>query len=121
MAEKMRLHILAKELNVPSKTIIEKCKAEGIDTVKNHMSRLSTGLSATIREWFGEAEPPSVRADPAPPVETKTLSVVFDADVDSEEIVGLASALAGLYTGLTDGDELIIRSGKLPMSVGELV
>ena len=47
MAEKMRVHILAKELNVPSKTIIEKCNAEGIDTVKNHMSTLSAGMHAT--------------------------------------------------------------------------
>ena len=50
----MRVHILAKELNVPSKTIIEKCKAEGIDTVKNHMSTLSAGLHATIKEWFSD-------------------------------------------------------------------
>jgi translation initiation factor IF-2 len=50
----MRVHILAKELNVPSKVIVEKCKAEGIDTVKNHMSTLSAGLHATIREWFSE-------------------------------------------------------------------
>ena len=54
MTDKMRVHILAKELNVPSKTIIEKCRAEGIDTVKNHMSTLSAGLHATIREWFSE-------------------------------------------------------------------
>ena len=54
MTDKMRVHILAKELNVPSKTIIEKCKAEGITTVKNHMSTLGPGLHATIREWFSE-------------------------------------------------------------------
>ena len=54
LAEKMRVHILAKELNVPSKSIIEKCKAEGIDSIKNHMSTLSAGLHATVREWFSE-------------------------------------------------------------------
>ena len=54
MADKMRVHILAKELNVPSKVIVEKCKAEGIDSVKNHMSTLSAGLHATILEWFSE-------------------------------------------------------------------
>ncbi len=54
MAEKMRVHILAKELNVPSKVIIEKCKAEGVTSVKNHMSTLSAGLHATICEWFSE-------------------------------------------------------------------
>ena len=56
MAEKMRVHILAKELNVSSKAIIDKCKAEGIDSVKNHMSTLSAGLHATIREWFSEGQ-----------------------------------------------------------------
>lgn len=54
MAEKMRVHVLAKELNVPSKTIIDKCKAEGVDVVKNHMSTLSAGLHATILEWFSD-------------------------------------------------------------------
>ncbi len=54
MSDKMRVHILAKELNVSSKAIIDKCKAEGIDTVKNHMSTLSAGLHATIIEWFSE-------------------------------------------------------------------
>jgi translation initiation factor IF-2 len=56
LAEKMRVHILAKELNVSSKAIIDKCKAEGIDSVKNHMSTLSAGLHATIREWFSEGQ-----------------------------------------------------------------
>ena len=54
LGEKMRVHILAKDLNVPSKMIIEKCKAEGIPSVKNHMSTLSAGLHATICEWFSE-------------------------------------------------------------------
>ena len=54
MSEKMRVHILARELSVPSKTIVEKCRAEGIDVVKNHMTTLSAGLEATIREWFSE-------------------------------------------------------------------
>jgi translation initiation factor IF-2 len=54
LADTKRVHTLAKELNVPSKAIIDKCQAEGIDTVKNHMSTLSAGLAATIREWFSE-------------------------------------------------------------------
>jgi len=47
----IRVHTLAKELSVKSKAIVEKCQAEGLD-VKNHMSVLSAGLEATIREWF---------------------------------------------------------------------
>lgn len=54
MAEnKVRIHTLAKELQVPSKVIIDKCQAEGIE-VKNHMHVVSAGLEATIREWFSE-------------------------------------------------------------------
>ncbi len=48
-----RVHLLAKELGVGSKAIIDKCQAEGLD-VKNHMSTISAGLAATIREWFSE-------------------------------------------------------------------
>ncbi len=55
MADKMRVHILAKQLGVQSKEIIAKCKAEGLN-VTNHMSTLSAGLEATIREWFSEGQ-----------------------------------------------------------------
>jgi len=47
----MRVHLLAKDLGVSSKAIIDKCAAEGI-AIKNHMHVLSAGLEATIREWF---------------------------------------------------------------------
>ncbi|HKQ46866.1 MAG TPA: translation initiation factor IF-2 [Phycisphaerae bacterium] len=54
MAEKkVRVHNLAKELDVSSQDIIEKCRAEGIE-IKNHMHVVSAGLEATIREWFSE-------------------------------------------------------------------
>ena len=71
MAEKMRVHILAKELNVSSKTIIEKCRAEGIDSVKNHMSTLTAGLQATIQEWFSEGGPEKTALETAKPVDLK--------------------------------------------------
>ena len=50
-----RVYILAKELSVKSSAIVKKCQAEGLD-VKNHMSAISAGLAATIREWFSEGE-----------------------------------------------------------------
>jgi len=53
LADKMRVHILAKELNVTSKAILDKCAAEGL-SVKNHMSTLTAGQTATLREWFSE-------------------------------------------------------------------
>jgi len=50
-----RVYILAKELSVKSSAIVKKCQDEGLD-VKNHMSAISAGLAATIREWFSEGE-----------------------------------------------------------------
>ena len=46
-----RVHLLATELGVKSKAIIDKCKAEGLDNITNHMSTISAGRAATIREW----------------------------------------------------------------------
>jgi translation initiation factor IF-2 len=46
---------LAKELGVKSSAIVKKCQDEDLD-VKNHMSTISAGLAATIREWFSEGE-----------------------------------------------------------------
>ncbi len=50
-----RVYILAKELGIKSTAIVKKCQDEGLD-VKNHMSVLSAGLAATIREWFSEGD-----------------------------------------------------------------
>ena len=49
-----RVFEIAKELGVASKAIVAKCHAEGIPeaTIKNHMSSVSVGLEATIKEWF---------------------------------------------------------------------
>ncbi len=50
-----RVYLLARELGVKSSAIVKKCKDEGLD-VKNHMSTISAGLAATIKEWFSEGE-----------------------------------------------------------------
>jgi translation initiation factor IF-2 len=49
-----RVFEIAKELGIVSKAIVEKCHAEGIpeEVIRNHMSTVSVGLEATIREWF---------------------------------------------------------------------
>ena len=46
---------MAEELGVNSAAIVKKCQDEELD-VKNHMSTISAGLAATIREWFSEGE-----------------------------------------------------------------
>lgn len=53
MANK-RISEIAKELGVPPKAVVDKCWAEGIpkDKIKGHMSTVSAGLEASIREWF---------------------------------------------------------------------
>ena len=48
-----RVFELARELGVTSKAVLQKCRAEGLD-VKNHMTALSAGLSATIMDWFSD-------------------------------------------------------------------
>ncbi|HUU16545.1 MAG TPA: translation initiation factor IF-2 [Sedimentisphaerales bacterium] len=50
-----RVYLLAKELGIKSTAIVKKCQDEGLD-IKNHMSVLSAGLAATIREWFSEGD-----------------------------------------------------------------
>ena len=48
---KLRVHEIAKEINVPSKDLVEKLQAKGFD-VKNHMSTLSEKEVGTIKEIF---------------------------------------------------------------------
>ncbi len=55
-----RIFELAKEMDLPSKMILEKCQAEGIPNMKNHMASVSAGLEATIREWFASSEDSAV-------------------------------------------------------------
>ncbi len=50
-----RVFEIANELGVQSKAIVVKCQAEGIPKIDNHMSSVSAGLEATIREWFASA------------------------------------------------------------------
>lgn len=56
MAKAKRVHEIAKDLGVKSKAIVDKCEAEGIPGITNHMSSVSAGLEATIREWFSVGE-----------------------------------------------------------------
>jgi len=56
-AKGIRISQLAKELGYPSKELIDRCKAEGIEHAPaNHQSVVSVGLAATLREWFPARE-----------------------------------------------------------------
>ncbi|MGE4285976.1 MAG: translation initiation factor IF-2 [Phycisphaerae bacterium] len=74
-----KVYLLAKELGVKSTVIIDKCQAEGLVGVKNHMSTISLGLEATIREWFSTGEH-TTTVETAAPVDEKYL-----VDVDAQE------------------------------------
>ena len=75
MAKGIRVNLLAKELGVESKLILQKLKEEGLsDAAPNHMSTLSLGLAESVREWFGGhvADAGGTAVETAPPIETKT-------------------------------------------------
>ncbi len=56
MSKGIRVNQLAKELGVESKSILAKCREEGLgEKVPNHMSVLSVGLAETVREWFSSS------------------------------------------------------------------
>ena len=55
MAKAKRVYEIAKEMGVKSKAIVEKCQAEGVPGIENHMSTVKIGLVQTIHEWFGDA------------------------------------------------------------------
>ena len=57
MAKGIRVSQLAKDLNVTSKVVMDKCRAEGLgDKVKNPQSSISLGLAETVREWFSKGD-----------------------------------------------------------------
>ncbi len=60
-----------------SKAILEKCQAEGIPGINNHMSSVSVGLEATIKEWFSEkkAESGSTAVETAEKVDLNKVRV----------------------------------------------
>ncbi|QQE10977.1 translation initiation factor IF-2 [Planctomycetota bacterium] len=55
MAKAKRVFELAKELGVKSKAIVDKCQAEGVPGITNHMSTVKLGLAETVRQWFSDA------------------------------------------------------------------
>jgi hypothetical protein len=67
-----RISDIAKELGIMSKTIIDRCLAEGVapEKIKGHMSTVSAGLEACIRDWFARPDDDdgaSVRTKPPQP------------------------------------------------------
>jgi len=51
MARTTRIYALAREIGVDYRTILDRCRTEGID-ISSHMSSVPKGLESTIRKWF---------------------------------------------------------------------
>ncbi|GIW74885.1 MAG: hypothetical protein KatS3mg103_1407 [Phycisphaerales bacterium] len=101
-----RVFEIAKELGVASKAIVQKCRDEGIpeSVIKNHMSTVSVGLEATVREWFSQGQAGSatavetakpvnlekVRAKPKARRKAKAASKPDAADAQSPNATALA-------------------------------
>ncbi len=72
LAKTKRVFEIAKELGVSSKAIVEKCKAEDVPGVTNHMSTVKLGLAETIRQWFSDAAQESTAVETAEKVDLQT-------------------------------------------------
>ncbi len=98
-----RVYLLARELSVKSSAIVKKCQDEGLD-VKNHMSAISAGLAATIKEWFSEGEnvttvETSQKVDLTEvrvkrPKRTKVMQVSQDSESEDSDSASVEAAVA---------------------------
>jgi translation initiation factor IF-2 len=76
----LKVHQLAKELNVSSKDIVAWCQKEEIPDIANHLSNVSMGLAETLRAQFKDAAP--------------SADALSDSDSASESASGSASGSA---------------------------
>ncbi len=100
MAKGIRVNLLAKELGVESKSILQKLKEEGLgDVAPNHMSTLSLGLAESVREWFSSGDAGGGTAvETAPQVDVATKPKASrtkkkkDAATSEDESAGVSTA-----------------------------
>jgi translation initiation factor IF-2 len=91
LSKGIRVNQLAKELGVESKSILAKCREEGLgEKVPNHMSVLSVGLAYTVREWFsggggGVSTAVEIAAPVAVMTKPKTSKKVVEKLTDNDE------------------------------------
>ena len=64
----MRIYELAKELNVKSKVLVDKCRAKGV-AVTSHMSGIDDATVQELRRTYGGAAPEPVVKEPKPRAE----------------------------------------------------
>jgi translation initiation factor IF-2 len=105
VATTLRVHSLAKELGVPSKVVLDKCRAEGIE-LKNHMAAISVGLAESIREWFSVGvDVTSVEVADRVDVEKvrgqRRRKRMTEETAGEQEAVGVEATCAGIEGGET--------------------
>jgi translation initiation factor IF-2 len=114
----IRVHQLATELGVKSTAIVEKCQKEGLD-VKNHMSTLSAGLEATIREWFSEGEH-VMTVETAAPVDLSKVKAKRPRSRKAAPKPAEAETPVSVENIETAGAEAVIESPVIPVMVVDL-
>jgi translation initiation factor IF-2 len=100
-----RVFEIAKDLGIDSRAIMAKCWDEGIskDQIKGHMSTVSIGLEATIREWFSDgahtttveqAQRVDLEKARVKPKRARTKTVDGDAEAPPPDASASATAVA---------------------------
>jgi translation initiation factor IF-2 len=100
LAKGIRVNLLAKELGVESKAILQKLKEEGLgDNAQNHLSTLSLGLAESVREWFsgqmnagGTAVETAAQVEVAKPKTVRSRKKKEAAGEPTESITAVAEA-----------------------------
>jgi hypothetical protein len=80
----VKVHQLAKELDVSSKDIVAWCQKEEIPDIANHLSNVSMGLANTLRAHFKEATPAAAIDSPSAEAQTSTARTPQRAGLQDE-------------------------------------
>jgi len=89
----LKVHQLAKELGITSKDIIARCQSEEIPDISTHLSPVSAGLAATIRDWFAGGGGVAVAVEPPAEAPAEAADAKADeAEVAKPKAAGRATA-----------------------------
>lgn len=95
------------------------------DSIERHPKSVLEAIKMGLWEYEPpEMEPTSHKMEPISHKEAfpgkQTLSIVVDADIDTDFFATFLAALAECYRELSDGDDLVIREDVIPVGSGVL-
>lgn len=93
--------------------------AKSLDLSSNRAAQMLH--AARKRIGFEEIVQPEAAASPKSATAMQALGVVVDADVDPYLLAGFLFELASFYFEISNGDELVIHEGKIPIEIGVFV